>query len=109
MNDPLAKPQSGARVYISGPMTGKDNHNIEAFNAAKKLLVDAGYNAVNPVDINNLLTNQQRQNYSECLRYDFKELVDCDCIYMLKGWQYSNGARIELDIALNLGLTVFFE
>ena len=36
-------------------------------------------------------------------------LVQCDAIYLLKGWESSKGTRLELEVALALGLDVIQE
>ena len=35
--------------------------------------------------------------------------MDCDLIYMLKGWELSKGAKLELDVASSCGIEVLFE
>lgn len=36
------------KLYLSGPMTGRPNHNREAFYEAEEKLRDCGYDVVNP-------------------------------------------------------------
>ena len=43
------------------------------------------------------------------MRKDIKLLMDCDCILMLKGWSVSRGASIERELAMSLGLPIFYE
>lgn len=43
------------------------------------------------------------------MRADIALLLGCDCIYMLRGWELSKGAKLELDVASSCGLEVMFE
>jgi hypothetical protein len=38
------------KVYVSGPISGRSNHNREAFDEACRRLRDNGYYPVNPLD-----------------------------------------------------------
>ena len=40
---------------------------------------------------------------------DIADLLHCNAIYMLQGWQESKGARIEHYIATELGLHIMYE
>ena len=40
---------------------------------------------------------------------DIDMLLDCQYIYMLKGWWVSKGAKLELDVATSCGLKPIFE
>ena len=84
------------KVYISGPISGLPYEQVEkAFNEAETRLQEQGYEVVNPLN-NGLPTNA---TWNEHMRADLKLLLDCDAIYMLKGYQNSKGAMIEYDLA----------
>lgn len=51
----------------------------------------------------------QTADWREHMRVDIRALVDCDSIYMLKGWELSKGAKLELDVASSCGIPVEFE
>jgi hypothetical protein len=40
------------------------------------------------------------------MRADIKALCDCDGLALLPGWQHSNGAHVELNLAHRLGMTI---
>lgn len=91
------------RVYISGPMTGKEDHNFPQFNAAAERLAAMGYDEVeNPAEKGVV----PGWGWTDYLRYDLARVVLCDAIYMLPGWQGSPGARLERYVADQLGLRV---
>lgn len=88
------------KVYISGPITGVPYEKVEkAFNEAETRLKEQGYEVVNP--LNNGLPRESKWN--EHMRADLKLLLDCDAIHMLNGWEYSKGASLEYDLAIDLG------
>lgn len=84
------------KVYISGPITGLPYEEVEkAFNEAETRLQEQGYEVVN--QLNNGLPRES--TWKEHMRADLKLLLDCDAIYLLKGYQNSKGAMIEYDLA----------
>lgn len=85
-------------IYISGKITGTDDY-LYRFGRAEKQLMSMGYDVINPARVNNQLptntTYQQYMKMSMCM------LQMCDTIYMLKGWEDSNGAMLEYNYAKN--------
>jgi hypothetical protein len=91
-----------SRIYISGPMSNLPEWNFPAFNAAAKGLRELGFDVVNPAEVNPDTT----MTWEQCLRMDIKQLCDCDSLVLLKGWQNSKGAQLELHVAHRLGLAI---
>lgn len=96
----------GRRVYISGPMAGCPDSNGAAFLAAQERLKAAGAVAVNPNRLSNLEKPITRE---QAMKVDISDLLRCDSVYMLRGWQDSEGATLELSVARAIGLDVFHE
>jgi hypothetical protein len=92
------------RTYVSGPMTGIADFNRPAFNAAADRLRAQGHDVVNPADVN-LGPGATWEAY---MRVDLADMMTCDTIYMIAGWENSRGARIERRLAMDLGLTVIY-
>ena len=90
------------RVYIAGPMTGVPGLNFPAFNAEAQYLRSLGFDVVNPAEIN----PDHSMPWAQCMRRDIAELVRCDSIYLLPGWEKSKGATLEHHIADRLGMDV---
>ena len=90
------------RIYLSGPMSGIPDHNFRAFNAEAARLRALGYDVVNPVDIN----PDPGVTWHQCLRNDLQALLTCDTIALLYGWQNSNGAHLEIDVAHRIGMEI---
>lgn len=93
------------RIYVAGGMRGYPELNFPAFNEATKGLTEAGWEVVNPVNIN----PDPNTPYAECMRKDIAELVTCDAIYMLHGWADSKGATMEYSIAECLEMDIYFQ
>jgi hypothetical protein len=83
-------------------MTGLPELNFPAFHAATATLRAQGHEVVNPAEINPDTT----MAWHACMRRDIAELVTCDAIHLLDGWQNSKGATLEHHIAERLGLVI---
>jgi len=92
------------RIYISGPMTGREALNFPAFHAAADRFREAGWRVANPTENFGGRTNLPREVY---LRADVSMLARCDAIALLAGWQESRGATLEAVLAAELGLRFF--
>lgn len=109
------------KIYIAGPMTGIERFNFPAFDKARQDLKKLGYDAVSAVDMHRsrgfyakgLTGNENLSDIglslNEIVRDDINMLLDCDCIYMLKGWRNSKGAKAEKAVAEWAGKIIMFE
>jgi hypothetical protein len=93
------------KVYIAGPMSGYPEWNFPAFNSMAKALRHVGFQVVNPAELNEGL----QDNWKACMIEDIRQLMTCDSIFMLKGWEKSKGASLEHHIAKELGLEIYYE
>ena len=115
------------KIYIAGPMRGKPNWNYDAFNKAEAILKDNGWKVVNPATLD---SNYQDTANLDCsaesfdpdnnlghqdanrriMKRDVDAICDeCGAIYMLKGWQNSQGACAEFYLACSIGLDIYYE
>ena len=101
----LTDAEREARTYIAGPMSGYPEHNFPAFNAAAVKLISQGRSVVNPADHGTV----KDAMWGDYLRADIELLMRCTHVYFLKGWEDSQRARLELQIARTLGFTIEFE
>lgn len=97
------------KIYICGPITGIPNWNRPAFNEASERLITSGFAIpVNPHDICAYIVAYHRGPeellWQKCMKADIAELLTCDGIALLPGWQNSKGANIERTLALQLGI-----
>jgi len=88
------------KLYLAGPMTGIPQLNYPLFQAEAARLRQLGYEVVSPAEIN----ANAEDGWVPCMRRDIAELVKCDGIALLPGWQKSRGAQLAYHIALQLGL-----
>lgn len=94
------------RVYISGAIAHHDlEERKETFREAERFLALKGFDPVNP--FKNGLPDDA--HWRKHMRADIALLLGCDSIYMLRGWELSKGAKLELDVASSCGLEVMFE
>ena len=88
------------RLYVSGPVTGKENRNVDDFKRTRAFLMDAGYQVVIPTDlVNDPPTMTRGQITCRCL----SELLNCDGVALLRGWRRSPGACLEVAVATACG------
>ncbi len=90
-----------SRLYIAGPMTGLPDFNFPAFNAAEAERQAAGYETRNPARHG---AGEVGLEWADYLRRDIPDLLDCDGVALLNGWQKSRGARLEVHIATALDM-----
>lgn len=94
------------KCYISGAIAHHDlKERMDTFQRVDVVLEKSGYMPVNP--FNNGVP--QSEHWTEHMRADIGLLLGCDYIYMLKGWELSKGAKLELDVASSCGIKVLFE
>lgn len=121
MDEEPARPGLPYDAYICGPMAGHDRLNIEKFQAVQKYLQDFKFmKAVIPHDIEPhkhdgaCPPNFRKHNgseHAECcyLRTDVLFfLQNCWCMYVMPGWNASNGGRLELQVAAQTGFPIVF-
>lgn len=90
------------RLYLSGPMQGYPEHNFPAFEKARKLLRDAGYEVTCPAELGKC----DGWTWEEYLRRDLKVMLDCEAVATLSGYEHSAGATLETDVAVKLRMRV---
>lgn len=90
------------RLYLAGPMSGLPDLNFPAFHAEAARLRGLGHVVINPAEIN----ADPSAEWAACMRADIAQLVTCDGIALLEGWQRSRGATLEHHIASAIGMRV---
>lgn len=93
------------KIYVSGPITGIPNKNREVFNSTAERLRSLGHEALNPFDLEAI--DNYGDDWTLNMRRDLQYLVDCESLCLLPGWEESKGARLEVIVALGLGLKLY--
>lgn len=99
-------PFNPPRAYLAGPMTGYEEHNFPAFTSHAAWLRQHGYEVVNPAELEALETGP-RKEWAYYLKRDIRELLTCDSVAVMRGWENSPGATLEVYIGWRLGFAIF--
>ena len=96
------------KIYISGRISGlTHNTYTNDFFKAHEQLFTMGYSfIVNPLFITRKI---DKANYNALMVCCIKHLFECNAIYMIKGWELSKGARIEYNIAKEMGIEIIYQ
>lgn len=102
-------------LYISGPMTGYPDLNFPAFHYAAAELRAKGFEVVSPAEIElpqypkGYKPNDEadrRKMWEAFMRADIIEMMKADAVATLPGWEKSDGAVIEVGLAIKLGMDI---
>lgn len=98
------------KIYISGKVTGLPyDQAVDKFAKAQAMLMQRYPTAIieNPIAITGHM--DQSEPWEAFMRLCLMELTKCTHIYMLPCWRNSAGAKVELKMAIDLGLEIIFE
>ncbi|WP_395593522.1 DUF4406 domain-containing protein [Pseudomonas sp. B26140] len=90
------------RLYLAGPMTGFEDFNFPAFNKMAAELRSRGFIVENPAEHGVV----DGADWADYMAYDLTRLGLCGQVAVLPGWENSKGARLEVHIARELGMSV---
>lgn len=94
------------RCYISGKISGLPEHEYKNnFKAAEIAVQELGYIPVNPVE----LPHDHDKSWYSYMKESVAAMLTCDCIYVQFNFGYSKVAKIELELAVLLGMEVIYE
>ena len=106
-------PPNGITYYLSGPISGDIAGNVKRFGEAATALRERGYKVISPVEVcddhlSNMGTPGKAQSWDWYMRRDIEAMLNDSVqgIIMLPGWEFSRGARLELQVARALNFTV---
>ncbi|UCG15324.1 MAG: DUF4406 domain-containing protein [Phycisphaerales bacterium] len=93
------------RLYLAGPMSGMREYNFPLFNSVARQLRAQGHEVFNPAENKDGDTRQPRSFY---MWLDIPALLESDAVVVLPGWEKSRGASLEVWLAIDLGLEVYY-
>ena len=107
-------------LYIAGPMTGIVGFNYRSFYDAAVLLRDDGYSVINPcerdpAEVQIAAWSSDTGNWAdlpypvdqllpEIIQQNVDDVMSCDGIALLPGWENSTGARMEVALAERISI-----
>ena len=94
------------KLYVSGPMSGRENYNQEAFEEAATVLKQLGYHPVTPFDLDTVEPVAYHE-WIPNMKRDIKYLVTMDGVLVIDGWEDSKGATLEVAIANKLEIPIY--
>ena len=92
-----------SKVYIAGPMSGLVDCNRLAFNLAADVQKELGKIVLNPAILPAGLSE------AEYMQICIPMLMCADEIYVLDGWELSDGALAEKALAKKLDLKIVYQ
>ena len=101
-------------IYVAGKYRGdsawETYYNIHLARLAAWRLWNEGWAAICPHSNTAFFDGGASfSDYNKWLQGDLEILRRCDAIYMLRGWDKSEGARQEWELAKELGLEFHYE
>lgn len=102
------------RLYLSGKMTGLPDHGFTELNRAAADLRERGYEVFNPAEVSEHFPSQAEAMNKRPV-YMFRDIIEIcgksfdqrtDAVAVLPNWYQSRGARLEVEIALQLDIPV---
>lgn len=87
------------KIYLAGPMTGLVDNNYPAFHIAARRIRSLGYTVLSPAEHPPAI---EKRTWADWLRLGLKQMLCCDVIVLLPGWEHSPGAQIERELAEDL-------
>ena len=91
------------KLYISGQISGRPYGEARLdFGTAAQTLAGLGFEVFNPMQGDYVLGMSR----AELMKDDIRELLECDGVALLPGWQASSGARVEKAVADECGIVV---
>lgn len=96
----------GTTAYIAGPMTSIPDFNFPAFQTAAGELYAMGVRHVKHTGHGVPPHPDAARPWEDYLRDALRLMLTCNAVVVLPGWRESRGARLEVYVALELGMPV---
>lgn len=98
------------RVYISGPITGRDKDETKQrfTKAAMYIIFNYGPDTeiINPAIIGDAVSSEANPTHEEFMKISFALMDICNAVFFMPGWEDSDGCRQEWIYAHNTMMRV---
>ena len=105
--------RSKTRIFIAGPMRGYENYNFKKFDHIEEFLKQLGFDVVNPARISRKFKESEVNSdiavYNKMVDMQQDAERTCNTILLLDGWQWSEGVKLEVRTASELGMQFLLE
>ena len=91
--------------YIAGPMTGHKDYNFPAFAEAAALLRGQGEVVISPHELHEHTT----ESWEFYMRAAIHALTQCTHMFVLRGYETSRGAQVEIQLATLLKMPITYQ
>lgn len=92
-------------IYLSGPITGLAELNLPTFRECEETLKAQGYKVCVPHDLFDGLDTKDWE-HKDYMRVCIAAMMSYDKVVTITGWENSQGANMEVDIARRLSIPV---
>lgn len=91
------------RIYLAGPMTGIPDYNYPAFHRTAYAWRAFGWDVLDP---STKFGGRTDLPYEVYINHSLIDLIACDVVAVLPGWESSRGAQLEVHYARVVGKPV---
>lgn len=95
------------KYYLSGAISSQPDF-VEYFKAHEKLLRENGLcdEIFNPGNVKDSVDLGDDPSWMDYMKYDIKQLMDCDILVLLPNWENSEGAKVEKYLCEKVGINI---
>lgn len=94
------------KIYVAGKISGLPRLEVETkFQEARKTLADQGHSVFVPT----VLPAYDDVTHDDYMKICYAMIDVCDAVFVLKDWQKSKGARMEVQYAADWRKEIIYE